>query len=66
MLLSIKAQGFSLTGQAAADYRQSAEEVRQGLNEAILHEQIPPAYHEAIRKYFDSLGGADGQAEECE
>jgi len=62
VLLSIKAQGITDPGQAVLQYRQSMQQIRQGLNEAILHEQVPPAYHEAIRKYFDAMEGTDGQA----
>jgi hypothetical protein len=30
-------------------------DVKQGLSEAILHEEIPPGYHEGIKGYFDSM-----------
>jgi hypothetical protein len=29
--------------------------VKQGVSEAIQQEQVPPGYHEAIKKYFDTL-----------
>ncbi len=29
--------------------------VKQGADEAILQEQIPPSYHDAIQKYFDTI-----------
>jgi hypothetical protein len=30
-------------------------EVKQGVSEAIQQEQVPPGYHDAIKKYFDTL-----------
>ena len=62
VLMSIKTQGVTDPGQAVVEYRQSMQQIQQGLNEAILHEQVPPAYHEAIRKYFDSMEAGNGQA----
>jgi len=59
ILLSIKVQGLSDPGQAVRDYQQCLQDVKQGVSEAILHEQVPAAYHDAIRKYFDSLEKAD-------
>lgn len=56
MLLTMKGRGVSEPGQAVVDYRQYMEEIKQGVSEAMLHEQIPPAYHDAVRKYFDSIG----------
>ena len=53
-LLYLKTRGVSDAGDATVDYEHLAE-VKKGVSEAILHEQVPPAYHEAIRKYFDSL-----------
>ncbi len=35
--------------------------MKQGVSEAIVHEQIPPAYHETIRKYFDTLEAENEQ-----
>ncbi len=56
ILLSLKTRGLSDPGQARVDYEQHVDEVKQGVSEAILHEQVPPAYHEAIQDYFDSIG----------
>ena len=55
ILLSMKTQGLSEAGEASRNYEQYLQEVKQGASEAIVHEQIPPAYHETIRKYFDTL-----------
>ncbi len=37
-------------------YRQRLRQVKQGVDEAIVRERIPPGYHDGIRKYFDKLG----------
>jgi hypothetical protein len=36
-------------------YRSAVRDVKQGLSEAILREEIPPGYHEGIKGYFDSI-----------
>ena len=61
ILLSMKSQGLSETGEAASNYEQYVQEVKQGASEAIVHEQVPPAYHETIRKYFDTLEAPNEQ-----
>ena len=43
------------TGARTEDYREAVREVKQGVSEAIVAEQVPPGYHTAIQKYFDSL-----------
>ena len=30
-------------------------QVKQGVSEAILLEQIPPGYHDSIQRYFDTI-----------
>lgn len=42
-------------GRAAVEYDQRIRELREGVSEAVVNEQIPPAYHDAIRRYFDAL-----------
>ena len=42
-------------GTRAEDFRNTVREVKQGVSEAIQQEQVPPGYHEAIKKYFDTL-----------
>src|SRR5690606_27992205 len=37
------------------EYRTVVKELKQSVSEAIDQEQIPPGYHEGIKKYFDSL-----------
>ncbi len=59
ILLSIKTRDVSEVGEAHAEYREQLNQVRQGVSEAIVHEQVPPAYHEAIQRYFDSLEDID-------
>ena len=39
----------------AINYQQQIRIVQQGLSEAIDREQIPPGYHDGIKKYFDNI-----------
>ncbi len=50
ILLSMKTKGVSEKGEATQNYEQAVDDVKQGVSEAIVHEQIPPAYHDTIRK----------------
>lgn len=55
MLLQWKVKEEGPTGARAEDYREAVREVKQGVSEAISNEQVPPGYHDAIQKYFDTL-----------
>lgn len=55
MLLEWKTKEVGDTGTRAAEYRDNVQRVKQGVSEAIQQEQVPPGYHEAIKKYFDTL-----------
>lgn len=55
MLLEWKTKEVGDTGARAAEYRDNIQRVKQGVSEAIQQEQVPPGYHEAIKKYFDAL-----------
>jgi hypothetical protein len=55
VLLSMQSKGMSNSGAVEENYQQLVEQVKQGVSEAILQEQIPPAYHDAIRGYFDTI-----------
>ena len=57
-LMQWKTSGPAEKGVAREDYQRSLSEVRQGVSEALLHEQLPPGYQEAVKKYFDSLDPA--------
>lgn len=59
ILMSVKTKGMSDRGDAKKDYREAIQQVKQGVNEAILQEQIPPGYHEGIKSYFDNLDKSD-------
>jgi hypothetical protein len=59
IILTLKVQGLADPGEAELNYKQYVEQVKQGVGEAILHEEVPPAYHDAVQGYFDSMGGAD-------
>jgi hypothetical protein len=55
VLLSVKTKGLSDKGDAKKEYRSLIQKVKQGYSEAILQEQIPPGYHDGIKRYFDNL-----------
>jgi hypothetical protein len=55
MLLEWKTKEVGETGNRGAEFRDAVREVKQGVSEALQAEQVPPGYHEAIKKYFDSL-----------
>jgi len=55
MLLEWKTKQVGETGARTEDYQAAMRSVQQGVAEAIQQEQVPPGYHEAIKRYFDSL-----------
>ncbi len=62
MLLEWKTNEVSNPGKASDNYKDAIREVKQGVSEAIIQEQVPPGYHDAIKKYFDAIGKTDGGA----
>lgn len=54
-LLQWKTQEMGPTGNKPDEYREAVRQVKQGVSEAIAAEQVPPGYHSAIQKYFDTL-----------
>ena len=56
ILLQWKTQGMSDAGAAQQNYMEKVAAVKQGASEAVLQEQVPPGYHQAISKYFDTIG----------
>lgn len=55
LLLEWKTKEVGETGTRSEDYLDALKQVRQGVSEAIEQEQVPPGYHDAIKRYFDSL-----------
>jgi hypothetical protein len=55
MLLEWTTQETAPNGETREQYLEAIREVKQGVSEAILQEQIPPGYHDAIQKYFDNV-----------
>jgi hypothetical protein len=55
VILSLKTKGVSDRGDAAKDYRGLIQNVKQGVSEAILQEQVPPGYLDGIKSYFDTI-----------
>jgi hypothetical protein len=55
MLLEWKTSEVGESGPRADALRDGIQQLKQGVSEAIVAEQIPPGYHAAIQKYFDSL-----------
>ncbi len=56
ILMEWRVKDASEHGVAKEEYLESVKEVKQGVSEAIVKEQVPPGYHDAIRNYFDTLG----------
>ena len=54
-LLQWKTSEVGESGARAEDFRDAIRDVKQRVSEAITAEQVPPGYHSAIQKYFDSL-----------
>ena len=54
-LLQWKTSEVGETGARTEDFREAVRDVKQRVSEAIAAEQVPPGYHSAIQKYFDSL-----------
>ncbi len=57
-LFSQKTQGVGDKGIVQENYRSLATQVKQGVSDALEQEQVPPGYHEGIKKYFDTLAPA--------
>ncbi|WP_339728185.1 hypothetical protein [uncultured Gimesia sp.] len=55
VLLSFKTKGLSDRGEAEKKYNKLYTDLKQGMSEAIMQEQIPPGYHDGIKKYFNSI-----------
>jgi tetratricopeptide (TPR) repeat protein len=64
ILMSLEGRGVSSSGETTAEYEELVSKVKQGVSEAIEREQVPPGYHEAIRKYFDGMGQEDSQPQD--
>ena len=55
ILMQWKTKAPSERGEAVKNYRDSARRLRDGVDEAILAEEIPPGYHDPVRKYFGTI-----------
>ncbi|MDB6149966.1 MAG: hypothetical protein JWQ44_1414 [Chthoniobacter sp.] len=55
MLLEWKTAEVGETGARTEEYREAVQQVKQGVSEAIQQEQVPPGYHDTIKRYFDTL-----------
>jgi hypothetical protein len=55
ILMKWNVKELSKHGQVKEDYRKEVKKVKQSANEAILKEQVPPGYHESIKRYFNSI-----------
>lgn len=61
ILMQWKTNEAAEKGVAREDYIRVLKDVQQGAQEAILKEQVPPAYRESIQRYFDTLQEAAGK-----
>jgi hypothetical protein len=58
ILLTIKTKGMGEHVDVKEQYRAAVRDVKAGISEAILQEEIPPGYHEGIKTYFETLDEA--------
>jgi hypothetical protein len=65
ILLTLKSKGMGEKGDAKTQFRDALRNVRQGVSEAILTEQVPPGYHDGIKNYFDSIDESPGEDAEA-
>ena len=63
ILMEWKTKGLSENGEVTEEYQAAMQEIREGVDEAISKEKIPPGYHEIIKKYFSSEGLNQGESE---
>ena len=63
ILMEWKTKGLSEKGEVKEEYQAAMQEIREGVDEAISKEKIPPGYHEIIKKYFLSEGLNQGESE---
>ena len=63
ILMEWKTKGLSENGEVNEEYQAAMQEIREGVDEAISKEKIPPGYHEIIKKYFSSEGLNKGESE---
>lgn len=54
ILMKWKSKESSDPGVAKEEYLDSLRKVKQKVSESIVKEEVPPGYHKAIKKYFDS------------
>lgn len=55
MLLEWKVQEDAKAGEVNQQYAEALDQVKQGVSEAVLQERVPPGYHDAIKRYFDTI-----------
>ena len=58
VLLTLKTKGMGEHVDVKEQYRAAVRDVKSGISEAILQEEIPPGYHEGIKGYFETLDEA--------
>jgi hypothetical protein len=57
ILMQWKTKGLSDKGEVTVEYQDAVKEIQAGVDEAIVKENIPPGYHDVIKKYFSSEDG---------
>jgi hypothetical protein len=62
ILLSWKTKGKAPAGTAVKDYQESLNTIKQDAAQAIDSEQVPAGYHDAIKKYFDTIEQAQNES----
>jgi hypothetical protein len=54
-MLEWKVQEDAEAGEVNQQYAEALGQIKQGVSEAVLQERVPPGYHDAIKRYFDTI-----------
>lgn len=55
LLMQWKTREVSDAGEVDRNYADSLQQVKQSAAEAIVHEEVPPGYHDTIKQYFNDI-----------
>jgi hypothetical protein len=55
ILMRWNVKGMGKIGTVDENYKGTVEKVKRDANEAILKEEVPPGYHDAIKRYFKDM-----------
>jgi hypothetical protein len=59
ILMKWKVQEVADSGEAKRAYAEGVKAIKEGLDEAMLREEVPPGDHDTVKRYFDAMGKTD-------